>query len=370
MKLSALERFDLKKTLKQLQKYRGRHTEMVSVYVPEGYELNKIIQQIQQEQGTATNIKSSGTRKNVTDALERLVQHLRLFKATPKNGLAVFSGNVSEKEGGSDVRVWSIEPHVPLRTKIYRCDKEFVLDPLLDMCELKEIYGLVVLDRRDATIAILKGKTIIPIRKTRSELPGKMKAGGQSAARFMRLREDAAKEHFRKIADYMADEFRKIVGLKGIIIGGPSITISDFMNRSNLAADMKQKILGTKDLSYTEDFGLQELLEKSEDLLAEEEVAEEKKIMRRFFEALSKRPASVSYGQADVKKVLELGAVDILLISEALSDEVIEEFEDLAKKVGSKVVIISQETREGVQLREMGKFAALLRYEIGDAAYQ
>ena len=43
-----------------------------------------------------------------------------------------------------------------------------------------------------------------------------------------------------------------------------------------------------------------------------------------------------------------------------------EKFEEEAEKVGTKIEIISTETREGVQLRELGKIAALLRYEIRD----
>ena len=79
---------------------------------------------------------------------------------------------------------------------------------------------------------------------------------------------------------------------------------------------------------------------------------------------------SAASKQADVRKVLQMGAVDLLLISETLPDETIEEFENLAKNLGTKVMIISEETREGVQLRDIGKFAAILRYEIGESAYQ
>jgi len=87
MALSSKEKFTLKKTLKALKKHRGRHTELVSVYVPAGYEIAKIIQHLSQEQGTATNIKSTATRKNVVDALERMIQHLKLYKKTPDNGV-------------------------------------------------------------------------------------------------------------------------------------------------------------------------------------------------------------------------------------------------------------------------------------------
>src|SRR3989338_1037131 len=179
MGISEKQRHQLKKFIKELEQHKGRHTELVSVYIPQGYDMSKIINHLAEEQGTASNIKSASTRKNVTDALEKMIQHLRIYKRTPENGLAAFSGNVAEREGQQDFKVWSIEPPIPLNTRIYRCDKEFLLDLLRDMMEAKEVYGLVIVDRRDAIIAHLKGKTIIPLLKTHSEVPGKTRAGGQ-----------------------------------------------------------------------------------------------------------------------------------------------------------------------------------------------
>ncbi|MFC1690697.1 peptide chain release factor aRF-1 [Nanoarchaeota archaeon] len=363
MKISELQRFELKKFIKGLENFRGRHTELVSVLIPSGYDMNKIIQHLAQEQGTATNIKSTSTRKNVIDALEKMIQHLRVVGPTPPNGLVVYSGNVAEQEGKQDFKVWSIEPPIPLKTRIYRCDKEFVLEPLREMVEIKESYGLVVLDRRDATIALLKGKSIVPLAKTHSEVPGKFKAGGQSAARFARNRELAIKDHYKKIADHIKDQFFHLKELKGIIIGGPGVTVSDFMNKGYITGDLQAKIIGTKDLSYTDDFGLQELLEKSEDLLANEAVAEEKKIMQKFLEMLAKDMGKVTYGFDHVKKALEMGAVEVLLLSESLEDQQIEQLEEIALGLGTEVKIISTETREGVQLKDIGKVAAILRYE-------
>ena len=48
-----------------------------------------------------------------------------------------------------------------------------------------------------------------------------------------------------------------------------------------------------------------------------------------------------------------------------LEDDKITEFEEIADKYKTDVKIISVETREGVQLRDMGKFAAVLRFEYG-----
>ncbi len=364
MALTEAQRFHLKKFIKELEKFRGRHTELVSVYIPQDYDLNKIINHLAQEQGTASNIKSASTRKNVTDALERMIQHLKLFKKTPQNGLTVFAGNVAEREGQQDFKVWSIEPPVPLKTRIYRCDKEFVLDILRDMLEAKEVYGLVVMDRRDANIALLKGKTIIPIVKTHSEVPGKFKAGGQSAARFSRLIEGAAKDHHKKVAEYMKEAFLKMEGLKGIIVGGPGPTKYDLVEGDFITNEVKKKIIAIKDLSYTGEFGLEELLEKSKDVLAQEEVIEEKKIVGKFLEMLATSQGMVSYGESDVMNKLKMGVVDTLLLSEALPEEKIEEFEKAAQMFGTNVRIISTQTREGAQLRDMGKVAAILRYEV------
>jgi len=358
------QRYELKKFIKKLEVFRRPHTELVTVYIPTGYDMNKIINHLKQEQGTATNIKSATTRKNVIDALERMVQHLRLFKQTPEHGLAVFSGNVAEREGQIDLEVWSIEPPVLLNTRIYRCDKEFVLDLLRDMLDTKEVYGLVVMDRRDANIALLKGKTIVPLVKTHSQVPGKFRAGGQSAPRFARIREGAAKEHYKKVAEYVKNQFLKLKGLKGIIVGGPGPTKYDFVEGNYITTEVKNKIIAIKDLSYTGDFGLQELLDKSQDVLAKEEIAAEKEIMGNFFDLLSTKPGIVSYGLDEVKKNLKIGAADTLLLSESLDDNTIDEMENLAKTVGTSVKIISTETREGVQLREIGKIAAILRYEI------
>ena len=86
--------------------------------------------------------------------------------------------------------------------------------------------------------------------------------------------------------------------------------------------------------------------------------------MQRFFELLSTTPKKVSYGLNETKRCLEMGAVDTLLLSESLDEKTIEDFEKIAESLGSAVEIISTETREGVQLRDMGKIAAILRYEV------
>jgi peptide chain release factor subunit 1 len=133
-----------------------------------------------------------------------------------------------------------------------------------------------------------------------------------------------------------------------------------------LTAELKDKVIAIKDLSYTGDFGMEELVEKSEDVLAAEGVAEEKKVMGEFFDKLARNPGNVAYGEADTLSKLKIGAVDRVLLSDELDDNKIGMFEMEAKNVGSEIIIVSTETREGVQLKEMGGIAAILRYEVNE----
>lgn len=364
MTITALQKYRLKKFCKELSSYKALHTEFVSVYVPADYELIKTIGMLYQEKATAENIKSATTRKNVIAALEKMISHLKQIASTPKNGLAVFAGNVAAKEGEIDVRVWSIEPPAPLKTKIYRCGKEFVLDPLLEFLEEKDVYGLVVMDSRDSMLGLLKGKTLIPLTKFHSHVPGKIKAGGQSALRFQHNRELALKEHIKKTIDLMKEHFLKISELKGILLGGPGPIKYQLLESTAMTGELKKRIIAIKDLSYTEEVGLQELVDRSQDVLAKEEVAEEKRLVTNFLELLAKQPSKAIYGLEKVVSALNLGAVALLLISEALEEKTIDELSEIAKKFKTEFKIISVETPEGKQLRDLGKVGAVLRWAI------
>lgn len=364
MAVDETKRYKLRKFIKKLENVRGRHTELVSVYIPADYDMNKVMSQLVDEQGTATNIKSTTTRKNVLAALEKMIQHLKIIGKTPPNGLAVFSGNISDVEGKPDYQVFSIEPPSPLKQRIYRCDKTFVLEPLLDQLEIKECYGLVAMDKREATIAQLKGKSIQVLSSATSNVPGKTRAGGQSAMRFSRLRDIAANEFFKKVGSMMKKEFFQKENLKGIIIGGPGRTKLDFLESNAVIDALRQKIIGIKDITYTDEFGIQELVEKSQDILAKEAIAGEKKIMLKFLHTLATDISKAAYGLKEVRRALEMGAVETLLISEDLDDETSEELENIAKQFSTDVRIISTETREGVQLKDLGMVGALLRFPV------
>jgi peptide chain release factor subunit 1 len=395
----------LRSLINRLSAIRGRHTELITIYVPAGTSLSIISNQVAQEQGTAANIKSKSVRKNVLGALEKITQHLKLYRETPPNGLAIFCGNVSEKEGESDIELWAIEPPEPLNQRIYRCDQAFVLDALAHMVREREVYGLIVLDKSDSEIGTLTGKRIDSLKHIESLVPGKTKKGGWSQARFARVREGLLNDHLKKTGEIATSYFRDMPDLRGIVIGGPGPIKDMFHNGDFLPTDVKSKVIGVVDTSYTGVPGLEEMIVRGEDLLAEASVTRERKILDRFFSELAKDSGLAVYGVKETTQALEKGAVETLLISENFDwldaqlecpsckkhlekmvrrenrnsvkcpecqtvmelksgTDAVESMDSLAERVGTNVEIISVDSREGEQLFEMGGIAGILRYSI------
>lgn len=408
------EFYEFKKQLKFLSKIRGRHTELVSVYIPAGYEISKVAAQIKDEQGTATNIKSKSTRKNVLSALERVMQHLRLYKQTPPNGLIIFSGNISEDEGNPKIELFTLNPPEPISVRIYRCDQQFVLDPLLEMIEDKRVFGLIIVERGEASIGLLRGKKVELLKHLTSRVPGKFRAGGQSSVRFARLREIAADDFKDTVGETSNEIFLAQPNLEGILIGGGGYTKYEFEEGEYLHHELRKKILGVADTSYTELFGLNELVDKSAGILENLDITKEKDIVTKFLKELIKDDSLAAYGEKEVRKYLEAGAVDLLLLSEGLNKnrakikcsscgnltektatdedlfqleqqisgmqcekcgnlslsieekvDLLEELADLAQEGSTKVEVISTETEEGSQLlKAFGGIAAIIRYRL------
>ena len=226
-----------------------------------------------------------------------------------------------------------------------------------------------------------------------------------SQARYARVREGLLNDHMKKTGEIATSYFREMPDLKGIIIGGPGPIKDMFFNGEFLPTDVKSKVLGVVDTSYTGKFGLEEMLERGEDILAEASVTRERRILERFFSELSKDSGLAVYGLKETVKALEAGAIEMLLISEGFEwvdaklscpgckkeiekmvkeskldsvecpecgkameaiekGDAAEKLAEAAEKVNTVVEIISTDTREGEQLFEMGGIAGILRYKV------
>ena len=364
MAMDPKEKDRLEEFIGEFKEYRARHTELITVLVPKGFDINLITKQLESEKSTATNIKSTATRKNVQEALESLIRITKGMKQTPKNGVVLLAGNVSKVQGQDNFVTEAFEPPEELGVRLYRCDQIFVLDPLDEMLEVKEVYGLIVLDRREATLGLLIGKKIRILQHFDSFVPGKTTKGGQSAARYGRIRENMARDFFRKIAENVKKEFFHLKKLKGIILGGPGPAKEDFLKEGNLVTALQDKIIGIKDIGYADAHGVDLLVECSGDLLAEQEIIQEKKIMENFFDKLGKDKDKTAYGKEPVEKALQYGAVETLLLSKKLKKSEIKKFEKKALETDGVVHLVSIETEEGEQFWNLSGIGAILRFKV------
>ncbi|MBS3062409.1 MAG: peptide chain release factor aRF-1 [Candidatus Diapherotrites archaeon] len=541
-----------KKKLKLLAGFKGHGTELISQYIPANADRSTVMGVLTEEVSQSGNIKSPQTRKAVQGALRKITNFLKQidFDIPPK-GIVVFAGNVSESEGRTDIRLFTVRPPKPLKTKLYWCDSEFHLAPLKEMLAPSEVYGLLTIDKNEATIAVLSGKKYEIIGKFTSGVPGKFRAGGQclvpdslvqtatgeiipvgdvhnplnlqaadlealdvtstavlkkwtvtkkeavkimtepprteltcsldhlvfayqegttkaipaedvnvgtvllyadfgktpgrkirlvkvksverlrgrfemvdlstaqqnflanglvvhnSSHRFEQLRAEAAKEFYKRISDKINTAFTAYADkLKGIIIGGPGVSKQYFLNVDMIDHRLKPKILGMLDISYTDESGIRELIQRSEELLRETDLMKERGLLNKFLEEVA-RGRLATYGQREVEAALAAGKAGTLIVSEALEWEVhkyvcegckaeqmvfikeplnykataqpcgkcgremelLEEIDyidyllEKAQKTGAEVRVVSTDTPEGEQFfKGFGGIAAMLRY--------
>lgn len=392
-----------KKKIKALETYRGKHTELISLYIPFNTDRSSVMNQLVNEVSQSSNIKSAITRKNVQGALRKIIQYLKVtdFKL-PKNGLCLFCGNVSEQDGKTDIQLFHVTPVLNLNIKIYRCDSVFYLDPLKEMLIPNKIYGIIAADNKEATIAYLIGNQYKIITSLESTVPGKIKAGGQSANRFEHLREEAAQEFYKRISDKTNEIFLPFIAenkLQGIIFGGPGSTKRKLVEKGSLDYRVKDKITGYVDNTYTDSSGIKEIVDLCEDLLKESELVIEKKEINNFFEKVIKGTSAI-YGINEVICALKENRADKILLFEDLkidlaefecldcentfeshsnadkcnkcgskNIEILENvdagdyFYELAQKTNTKIVFISNNTSEGQQfINAFGGVGAVLRY--------
>ncbi|HRU11329.1 MAG TPA: peptide chain release factor aRF-1, partial [Methanomassiliicoccales archaeon] len=392
----------------EIKELKGRGTELISVYVPPNKQISDVAAYLREELSQSSNIKSQGTRKNVQGAIQSILARLKYFKAPPANGVIFFVGEVSTTGDQTRMVQYVLEPPEPITTFVYRCDSDFYLEPLLDMLVDKKVFGLLVIDRSEATIGILRGRRISVVRNLPSLVPSKHRMGGQSAQRFERLIEISANEYYKKVSDIMTETFLNMEGLQGILIGGPGPTKDYFVKEGYLHHELAKKIIDTFDTGYTDEYGLKELVEKAKDKLYDLDLMREKRYIQQFLNEVRKTEGGLSvYGEEQIRQAIKNGAVDTLLVSEGLRKrrvtldcpncgtlevtldkspeglmmacpkcgtagtvtkdiDLVDDLFDRAGLMGTKVELISPESEEGeMLLKAFGGMAGLLRFSIG-----
>ncbi|MHA1934403.1 MAG: peptide chain release factor aRF-1 [Candidatus Thorarchaeota archaeon] len=352
----------LKRKVQQLKEYQGRHSSFTTIYVPPSKSLMDIISFVKDELAGAENIKSKANRKNVSDNLTAILSELTKIGELPENGIAFFFG--VQEEGGSNEEIREIVvPPAPISQFFYVCGREFVTEELENQTQPKSLVVIVLIEGGKVTIGYLRGKHIELVRDEDFYIIGKTRAGGQSAKRYMRLREEKMQEFFkyvgRMLSNLLLDDLENV---DAIVLGGNTIRCQEFLEKGDLDYRIREKVADTIiPVSIIDETGLYQAVKEASRVLKETEIYAERQAWDKFMEDLMKGMNTVTYGEKEVIEALNSGRVDTLMILEEKS-ELIDELYDQIKSTGTELMVFSTQTESGSQLKGFGGIAARLRW--------
>ncbi len=355
-------RQQLRGKIRELKALQGRHSSFTTIYVPPTKSLMDTIAFVKMELAGAENIKSKQNRKNVQDNLTAILSDLTRIGKLPENGIAFFFGIVEESGTTREIRETLIPPS-PISQFIYVCGREFILDELEDMIKPKSLVVIVLIEGGKVTIGYLRGKHMELVRDEDFYIIGKTRAGGQSAKRYLRLREEKMHEFFKYVARMLDNLLLdNLDGVDAIVLGGNTIRCQEFLEKGGLDYRLREKVAeAIISVSIIDETGLYQAMKEASRILKETEIYAERVAWEAFMEGLMKGLNTVAYGKKEVKQALTEGRVAQLMVIEDESD-LLDEIMELILSTKAELMIFSSHTESGTQLMGFGGIAARLRW--------
>ena len=337
---------------------------MLSLYVPSGRPVSDVINMLRQELAITDNIKLKRTKDRVQRALTAAIDRLSNISKIPQNGLVLFAG---ENDDTGEFICLMFSPPDPVTVYFYRTDKYFHLEFLEDMLEESDVYGLIVIERDEATIGLLKGSSLIVLEEVEGYVPGKHSKGGQSQRRYDRIIEELVEEFYKRVGEIVNKHFIPYLEsgkLKGILIGGPGYAKLDFVKGDYIDYRLKEKVLDTLvDVGSQGEPGLKELVMRASELIKGQKYVEVVNALEEFKFHLAKDDGLALYGFDDIVNALNMGAVKSLVVTGDMPE--LEKLMELAKKSGAEVYVLPETIPEYVWIKKtFNGVVAILRYKI------
>ena len=410
---NSVKQHKLRKLIAWLSDKEGRGMEFISLYIPREKSIDEIVA-ILKEESDSVVMKSESGRERLQDALKNLVQHLKLQKEIPENGLAIFAGTFVANDPESEVlNVEEIVPPEPITAYLYEVDDHFQLEPLRKMLRDPRVVGLVAMDSKEASFGILNGERLELIENITSGIHGKSGKGGSSQRRYERERDMAVTYFFHRVAEHAAKAFLENHKVTVLIVGGPGTTKEDFVKGDFLHYELKNALLDIVDTQSAGREGVKEVLGKSSEELKNMCAPEQKRTVQRLLADIGKQDGLAIYGLDSVLNALKNGEVEVALVTDSTDmieivvmckrcglsrakivnnkekvqavqemisrpcekcnaveyeveeKDIIDVLEDVASQTDARVEVISTESEEKAKLTALGGFAALLRYRPG-----
>ena len=352
----------MKVFIQMLKKYRGYATTLISLYINGDRPIPDVLNMLRSEWSVASNIKDKTTRTHVQDALERIINALKGTPKAPPNGLAIFGGFHMEKPGTYKWVMYAIIPPYKINTYKYVCDTHFHTELLEDMLNIgSSVFGIIVIERGEAVIALLKGSYWEIVDKVEFYVPNKHHAGGQSSVRFKRQTEHLAETFYKLVAEDANKIFLQMPNLKGIVVAGPGPTKEDFLKEGGLDSRLLEKVIAVVPACCADESGVLEAIKASEDKLKETEYVKAKKLMEQVMYLAVKKPEYLVYGREQVMNAIQNGLAKIVLVSEDVGEDEILNLTMMLKGRKMELVVIPSSVEESLTLsKTFGGYAAIL----------
>lgn len=173
-----------------------------------------------------------------------------------------------------------------------------------------------------------------------------------------------------KKSKYYAEIMKEIgVHEEKYIVAGPGFEKDNFRKYIEKNKPELLKRMVFENTGYAERNGINELLKKGiiGKLVGEARIERESALIEKMLLHLNKQDGFVSYGFEEVKKAIEGGAVETVLVLDELlrTNEEVEKLIVQAEK-SAEVVVFSSEAEPGEKLKGFGGIIGLLRYKMGE----
>jgi peptide chain release factor subunit 1 len=407
---NSVKQHKLRKLVSSLSDKEGRGREFVSLYIPRKVSIEDVVATLKNETGSAS-AKSDTVSDHLQDALKNSIQHLRMYKELPENGLAIFAGTFPANNQEVSTVEEIISPRA-ITTYLYEANDHFQLEPLREMLRDQKVIGLLFMDAKEASFGVLNGERLEFIENITSGVPGKSSKGGQSQRRYEKERDMELTNYFHRVAEHATKAFLERHRITALIVGGPGQTKNDFAKGDYLHYELQNALLSIVDTQFSGKEGVREVLEKSSETIKNMCGPEERHVMQRFLTELNKQNGLAICGLDAVMNGLKKGEVEVALatdtsdlvevvatckkcglskmeimgkrqiyaIQEFISrpcqrcnavehevdeKDIIDVLEDAASQTNATVEVISTDSEEKAKLTALGSFAAILRYISG-----
>ena len=355
--------YKLSEVLKNLSEVYDKNTQntFVSVY------LNKQTYEkfLHQREATCISILKEEEQKNFTQTLEQVKEFIQKNKFS---NIAIFASNK-----------YNFFKVVPLSIKVNNSlivDSSPYIRPLARIQDEWESFTLVLLNSHYAKIYSISLGKVDREKNLSKDIINRHKKGGQSQARFQRIRKGAIHAFLSEVAEYLVK-----VTDKQIVIAGPGTAKIQF--KELLPKHLQDRIVDIIDIGIDNE---KEIFEESMDVISEKEEKKSHKAVEKLKQEILRDDLAV-FGIDETFQAAKNGQIDLLIIEKdykikgclcehcqilnagPIKDckvcgepttevDVIEEILEFAERTDAKVEFTDDE-----EISNLGHIGAILRYK-------